>query len=338
MNQNIILYNKKYLKYKLKYLELKKQIGGIVHQNIYISDSKKNDLNCVISDEIYDQTRIPSFCDRIIYKGNLKIINYGTILASKLCGSDHLVVFGEFEYNNELRLVITFNIDKLDKDSINNELIKNSLENIILKISNRSNLDYYDQIILCFQESASTSNLKMIINSIVDKINLSNLTNLQYTMVYSKSKSLTHQNTKIFIIYKNNIKSIEKIYPIYFGNTLQYLAKSKSAIGIVIDNLCYICCHLPINTNEKNYNSDYLGNKLRIKALKKIIENISKYQNVIICGDFNFRIYNTQNDKLEQFNDLLLNKPKFLIEYHEFGKLKVKSCKINSNTSCHISL
>jgi CRISPR/Cas system endoribonuclease Cas6 (RAMP superfamily) len=59
---------------------------------------------------------------------------------------------------------------------------------------------------------------------------------------------------------------------------------------------------------------------------------------VIICGDFNFRIYSTEDDQLEQFAELLLDKPKFLIEYNEFGKLKVKSCKINSNSSCLISI
>jgi hypothetical protein len=336
MDKNTVLYKKKYLKYKLKYLELLKKIGGTIDQSIYISDFTRNDLSSIISSGLYEQKRIPSYCDRIIYKGDIRVINYGTLLASKLCGSDHLIVFGEFEHNNKLGLVITFNIDKLDKDSVSNELIKNSLENIILKISNRNDLYYYDQIILCFQESASTDNLKIIVNSIVENMNSSKPTEIMYNMLDSESKSYTNQNTRIFAIYKSNIQPIEKIYPIYFGSILQRSAGSKSAVGLVIGDVCYICCHLPIDTNVKSLNSNYLGNELRIDALKNIIKKFSKYPNIIICGDFNFRIYDRTNENLEQFNNLLLDKPEFLNNYNEFGKLKVKSCKINSDSSCAI--
>lgn len=89
-------YKTKYLKYKTKYLELKNKY---INQNkdkinVYIRDNFKDEILNKIVPEIYEEKRNPSFCDRILYKGEIKVLNYGTILVSNLCNSDHLLVFG----------------------------------------------------------------------------------------------------------------------------------------------------------------------------------------------------------------------------------------------------
>lgn len=347
MNQELV-YKEKYLKYKTKYLELKKKYDNknLGEINIYINDNFGDEITEKITPKMYEEKRIPSFCDRILYKGNISVLNYGTILISNLCNSDHLLVFGVFKNNDKIGVVITFNIDKYDKDIENNNYIQSALEKIIIKISNKLNKKI-DYVVFNYQESATTTNLENITKQIVQKINGGNNNNdnlsmcfvsTNYTYTHSVSSSWTNQNSRIIILYQdnNNIKSKE-LDKIYLGNTGQYIAGSKAAVGYEIDGICFVGCHLPIDTSKKEQNINYMGNNLRITALKTIVEKLQNCQNVIISGDMNFRIYKENNIEKEQLNELVIStEGQFLSDYKEFGKLKIKSCKINSNVSCSL--
>lgn len=180
--------------------------------------------------------------------------------------------------------------------------------------------------------------------------------NKQYTFTHSESSSWTNQNSRIYIIYSTNkiqekIEKIEKIEKQpeilkteYLGNFGQIMAGSKAAVGISFNNICYICCHLPIDVTKKKEDENYMGNDLRKDALINIIKkfNNNECENVIILGDLNFRIYKNNKDNKEEDIDQL---KKFLLEekekksllsnYKEFGELKIKSCKINT-VKCEI--
>jgi hypothetical protein len=369
-------YKEKYLKYKMKYLNLQNLLGnGNVDDsvNIYISDNENGEksLSSLImnDNDFYEKKRIPSFCDRILYKGSISPTNYGTILARKLCGSDHLLVFGEYVHNDKNGILLTFNIDKLDKDIKNNVLIEETLKKIIIKITKNKN-DYIDNVVLCFQESSSNPNLNTIIKSLVDNINketddihkkfnfkqnkedVVDNPNKQYTFTHSESSSWTNQNSRIYIIYSTN-KIQEKIEKTdekqpeilktkYLGNFGQIIAGSKAAVGISFNNICYICCHLPIDvTKKKEDDENYMGNDLRKDALINIIKkfNNNDCENVILLGDLNFRIYKKNNEDIDQLKNFLLEekeKKSLLSNYKEFGDLKIKSCKINSVSYCKI--
>lgn len=343
-------YKTKYLKYKIKYLELKKKIDKQNQNNIkiYIKDNTNDEITDKLNMSMYEDKRIPSFCDRILYKNiknSIEILNYGTILVSNLCNSDHLLVFGEFKHGNKIGLVITFNIDKYDKDIDNVPFIQKTLEHILIKINNETNKKF-NYVIFCFQESATSPNLENIIKSIVSNINNSNhflnkyFDNPTGKFVYSHSASAswTNQNSRIIILYNNSTLETlpEELPQIYLGNFGQYVAGSKAVVGYKIDNIIFCSCHLPIDTSKKEQNSNYMGNDLRIKALKTIIEKLNNYPNVIISGDMNFRIYENNNVKKEQLDELFKSESNFLHNYKEFGKLKIKSCKINSVKSCKL--
>lgn len=349
---NNIDYKKKYLKYKSKYLQLKNasQYGGQV--KIYIKDNFKDEISQKITPEMYEEKRIPSFCDRILYKGDsISILNYGTILVSKLCNSDHLLVFGEFEFNGKTGLIITFNIDKYDKKTENINDIKETLETILIKIYGENNKQF-DYVVFSFQESATSNNLEEIIKSIIDDINLKNqqtssISNLfknpqkDFTYVHSASESWTNQNSRIFVLYSGSNLSPKpsELSKIYLGSWGQYLAGSKAAVGFNVDGICFVCCHLPIDTNKKVQDVDYMGNNLRIDALKIITEKLKECPNVIISGDMNFRVYKDNNgtgNEIEQLTKLVESNPPYLTGYKEFGGLSIKSCKINSNESCKL--
>lgn len=352
MNQELeLVYREKYLKYKTKYLELKKKYDNknLGEINIYIKDNFGDEITAKITPSMYEEKRIPSLCDRILYKGNISVLNYGTILISNLCNSDHLLVFGVFENNNKIGVVITFNIDKYDKDDENINYIESALEKIIIKIYNKLNelnkkIDY---VVFNYQESATTTNLENITKQIVKKINGGNNNNdnlsncfvsTNYTYAHSVSSSWTNQNSRIIILYQdNNNTKPKELDKIYLGNTGQYIAGSKAAVGYEIDGICFVGCHLPIDTSKKEQNTNYMGNNLRITALKTIVEKLQNCPNVIISGDMNFRIYKENNIEKEQLAELIKStEGKFLSDYKEFGKLEIKSCKINSNVSCSL--
>jgi len=333
------LYKQKYFKYKEKYLELKKKFGG-GDLKILIRDSTRDQITNYITPDMYDSKRVPSFCDRLLYKGDIQVTNYGTILAAKLCESDHLMVFGQFQHNSLNGLMITFNIDILDKKQENSEFLKKTFEQIMIEVPTVI-LDY---VVICLQESASTDIIPNIFSSIITDINNNALpelnnkfkTGIEWTYSHSTSSSRTDQNSRMVIIHNKLIIPTE-LKTLYYGSMLQYLAGSKSAVGFNFDDICFVGCHLPIDTTKKKQDSEYMGNNLRISALEKIVKTLEPYKNCIIGGDLNFRIYEQNGIKVEQLNKLMQqDKPAYLSLYKEFGELKTESCKINSVSSCKL--
>jgi hypothetical protein len=234
--------------------------------------------------------------------------------------------------------IMLISVRKVSSETI--ERIRN--QGVINLLTNLSTFQPFKEI--------SEEIIQLIVNKINNKesINLTDVftSNITYTLSHSESLSHTNQNSRIIIIHdiqeKKLTGGIKIIPPIYLGNIGQYIAGSKAAVGIVLDNICYICCHLPIDTSIKKEDNNYMGNSLRIRALRDILNKIISYDNVIISGDMNFRIYkenNIDNDQLKLLIDkskIPNDKYKFLDKYNEFGNLDIKSCKINSESSCNI--
>jgi hypothetical protein len=308
----------KYVKYKLKYLKLKDMLAG----------GPTPHGPSVYNNNYYEPSRIPSYCDRIIYKGNnIKPIKYETKTNKVLCKSDHLLVYGAFTFNGKQCLIVTFNIDNLDAKEENYNSLKEYIyfqreyTNILLanKLF-RSNKDYYDMIIYCFQESASTN----ILDRIMEGYTTYHFKN--YNLYKTSSSSMFNMNVRLYVYTKIKPQQVKLLSTLSLGNWKQRLVNSKAAVGIVIDGLCIVGTHFPIDTSKKDPNDDYMGNSLRIDALHAINKWTQNYQNIIIAGDLNFRCLdkNCMNEQLARL----------IKQYKEFGKLDNKTCKMKSSEVC----
>lgn len=293
------IYYHKYVKYKSKYLKLKNMVAGgpSVYNNSY-----------------YEPSRIPSYCDRIIYKSNSIIpIKYETKTNKVLCKSDHLLVYGVFKFNGKQYIIITFNIDNLDAKEEN---YKSLHDHIYIGNSN------YDVIIYCFQESATTNILDRIMESYRQNYYK------KYNFYKSSSSSMFDMNVRLYIYTKTKPQNVKILPTLSIGNWKQKLVNSKAAVGIVIDSLCIVSTHLPIDTTKKDPTKDYMGNQLRIEALTSISKWTQDYEHIIIAGDLNFRCLDKEC-KTDQLSTFIQTKI-----YKEFGKLDNKTCKMNSIKVC----
>ncbi len=296
--------------------------------NKYIAKKQCILNKCVIS---YDTKRIPSNCDRILFKGT-EIIPTGYSVYSdnsliKL--SDHLMVIGSFNFKGESGVIFTWNIAK-----------SHSEDDIICGIDKlfsdkvKMNEDY---IVFCLQESPMMDKFPNIL--------ISKFLNTPYKVICNSSNSLSGQSVRLFVFNKkfgtdvNNFSncssSINGISSLvnYFNTSespviidvKKHILGTKSYVSITINDITFISCHLPIDTKIKT-EENYLGNNLRVNALKKILDDMLNNQNIIIAGDLNFRISNTNSDS-DQLN--LLLKSDNSINLKEFGLLTVKTCKVN---------
>ena len=293
-NHNNELYLYKLNKYKTKY----NAIGG--GKKII-----KCSLPCKTS---YDNKRTPSNCDRILYKGNIQPILYNVYDESGernglIRLSDHLMVYGIFKYNDKNGIVFTWNMGSLHSETNIQCGIDIIIEDFKLKVTN------FDYIVFCLQESHSNDKFaEIIVNSI-------NTLNKGYKVsIASSSSRLSNYNVRLIVFdkvygevldnirnYNNVLLTEENIKVIYLEpRFIKSLGRTKSAVGLTINDITFISCHLPIDTKDKSvYN--YLGNNLRLKALEKISDNFSNKPNIIIAGDLNFRKISQNN--LDSYND-----------------------------------
>lgn len=295
--------------------------------NKYIAKKQCILNKCVIT---YDTKRIPSNCDRILFKGtNIIPTSYSVYSDNSLIKlSDHLMVIGSFNFKEEVGIVLTWNIAKShSEDDIICGIDKLFSDNI--KMSE-------DYIIFCLQESPILDKFpNILINKFI---------NTSYKIICNSSNSLSGQSVRLFVFNKkfgtdvNNFNSCSNTLVgisslINYFNTSEspvfidvkkHVLGTKSYVSITINDLTFISCHLPIDTKIKT-EENYLGNNLRVNALRKIQDDMLSNQNIIIAGDLNFRISNS-NTNSDQLN-LLLELDKS-INLKEFGVLTTKTCKV----------
>ena len=170
---------------KIKYYDSKilyyQNIGG-GHTELAKHKIKKYELKktkaqkCLL---IYDEKRIPSNCDRILYRGSVSPINYDIYYDDGLIRkSDHLMVYGTFNFKNENGIIFTWNIAKSHNSASILEGIK-----LLLKEKITFNEDY---IVFCLQESPQNDKFQNIL------INQINLNNSNYKIICNSSNSYTY--------------------------------------------------------------------------------------------------------------------------------------------------
>lgn len=275
-------------------------------------------LSCELK---YNEKRNPSNCDRILYKGDIQILKYDVYESDFIKLSDHLMVFGIFSHKNENGIIFTWNIAKLH-DNID---IGCGIDKLIRYFGLFEN--NYAYIVFCLQESPNDD--KFI------KILIEYFLKTQYKVSINSSNSLTQQNVRLVVFHKNKGTPLKDVsnYKIQLiegidnavenlGEGLKKIKGTKSYVMIKINDITFISCHLPINV-DINDPDNYLGNNLRIDALKKIITDFSNDKNVIIAGDLNFRI-KPKPDNNDQLDELLPS----IKDYNEFGKLSKHTCKV----------
>jgi hypothetical protein len=270
----------------------------------------------------YDEKRTPSYSDRILYKSNhINPINYGVYYDNHLIRlSDHLLVYGEFTFNNKTGIIFTWNMGS-------GHTIRDKHKGIAKLIVDFELVnEEFDMIIFCLQESVKCDAFpKLLIDGLV-------LTNYKVS-IDTSSSLLDGFNVRLIVFHKTIGMDINKVedYNVSLipelssrsinleSNIFKYLLRNKTCIGINIDGLTIISCHFPLNTKEKD-----LGNDLRINAFKKIKEEFKDSKNILLAGDLNFRII----DGDEQLTTYLKNQNDKVM-FKEFEpELKEKTCKL----------
>lgn len=331
-------------------------------KSVSVSDNVEK---CILKTEsckkIYNTKRVPSYCDRIIYKhtNSVQIDNNATFYDSNYSKtiekSDHAITYFTTTLNSnpnmpKLKLLyITFNQagKSYDYEDVVN-LIKFS------KVDVNQQNDYkimyggkynYDVIILCQQETALKETL---CNQFRDK-----LQNEYNYLQKKKGLPLTKFYVRLSVFIKKDIDIVNNSVKSECFN----IVCTKSYIGIIVIlklekrytiKLNIFGTHLPVKTSVSD-----LGYAQRLKALIRMLKiiNCSNYLNCfsIIGGDLNFRIdIDHHMDQLnlalssEKLTDTELDKyfkkmvgPNFAKQIGYFKNWKEKainfipSCKIN---------
>jgi hypothetical protein len=267
------------------------------------------------TDKYYSSNRTPSYCDRILYKGVIKLLDYNLYSNKLISKSDHNMVYGKFNYNNENGIIFTWNMGGNWNDE---KIIREGIEDIYKNIISD---DKYEYVIFSLQESHyndpiipelleffKNKNYKLICVS-SNSLNPSFIVRL-FIFSYEYGVDIS-ENSKCNSISGDNI-SVQKYHFNIIG--------TKSYVLISINDLTIVSTHLPINTKMKDY-----GLNKRVLALKKIIKDVKKFDNVIISGDLNFRIV----DGVEQLIYLMKTDNDFK-DYKEEKLFNIKTCKMKT--------
>lgn len=363
-------YKSKHLKYKMKYIKLKQQqLGGVdceIRTIQSASDQLKSmevlkklrtiELKELKNFSANDKSRIPSYCDRILYRNTFspdgeylfKIENeqYGSYANNKIAESDHNLVYAIYNINESIKiLIITWNQANLNLP-IDNIIDSNFFAQLDPPYANFKSFD-----IICIgqQESSMYDSIYNIFNttdslqqSVIDKYNSS--MSEDYVLQYTKIGVPKFYVRQSVLIRKNILQSDQ--FRI-FSHCLKIPMCSKSICGIgftILINddpitLNFFNTHMPIDTSDID-----MGLKLRISAYKEIdtfirekftIGTIGKINQIdFIAGDLNFR-YNTGSIAGDQLDYIRLEDKSAFDNFIEpkikFGPTcKMITCK-NSN-------
>jgi hypothetical protein len=224
------------------------------------------------------------------------------------------MVFAEFTYNSEGKtkrgIIFTWNMASLKFEK---EIERKTLEEIPNFMRDyRLTRGIYDTICFCFQEVGATNKVK---KALIDNMNKDD-----YPEVTKNSMRFSFSNYKISILCFTKTRPStscgKKCNPSDSFNTF----RTKGYAGIVVDNILFLSSHFSIDTSSPD-----LGLEGRRRNLIQIKRDLSKYPNIILAGDLNFR--NIGGDQLTT----LLSNPEF-DEFFEFGKLRIPTCKVTPCT------
>lgn len=296
-------------------------------------ESVLDKVNCIKREPscnaLYNKTRVPSYCDRIIYEYSKDIkvqnIHYESKYVEKIATTDHAITYFYATLNisnkNIKILYITFNqggnqypattiIDTIDKS------IQNG------KDTNYRNVANFDVIIVCQQETEGNDALY---KDLQNELNMKN----NYSFNTFKGVPLKKFYVRLSVFVKKEFFNLAiNAKPSLIKNECINIVCTKSYVGIVLDlninkfeivRLNVFGCHLPISFSPKDLGSGY-GERIKalIEILKTVKEIINKPMSAgkypdhhfsIIGGDLNFRIeLNNNIDQLQLAMNIDKNK------------------------------
>ena len=199
----MISYEKKYLKYKKKYLDLKAQQGGM------LSIPKKNEFNITSDNNEKFFIVINKIANWFIYSDNL---NMSIILQYYIFNKNEEI---DKIINMYKKLCITNN-EKTCMTDIENYIIQNKLIHANIKSELNFLLNFYDNLQI-FNECKKTKNCKLvdfelIFNSTIKEINKRNKLKLKLNCQKENEKtiSLSCINSPIYLNKYNDCKEDNK--------------------------------------------------------------------------------------------------------------------------------
>lgn len=275
--------------------------------------------------DMYNKTRTPSFCDRIIYKGDINPLKYDSYVDEIISRSDHNLVYGEFEYLNKKYILLTWNVAGKNHTNINERTLSRLYDQLLDK-----NFDY---LIFSLQELADTTTLKNQLKTLLepkgykcDSHEKQTILSLKFgvqLLIFYKPTEVTKQTGEIYKSTTSHISSKD-------AKCFEFICIKLYVLLDLGNGLTIVACHLPVKPSDRQT----LGNNNRINALKKIMNDVKNKQNVIIIGDLNFRIVQDNKEQLTEFlnsNDNKLNDIQIYKEFTSNGEpLKHPSCKLDT--------
>jgi len=297
-------------------------------------------INCVKREPscnaLYNKSRVPSYCDRVIYEHskNIKVqnIRYESKYVEKIATTDHAITYFcatlDISGKKLKILYITFNqggnqypaatiIDIIDKS-----IQASKLTGSESKDNSYRNITNFDVIIICQQETGRNDTLY---KDLQNELNMKN----NYSFNTYKGLPINNFYVRLSIFVKKEFFNLSvNAKPSLIKSECINIACTKSYVGIVLDlniskfeivRLNVFGCHLPISFSPKDLGLGY-GERIRalIEILKTIKEIINKPMTAgkypdhhfsIIGGDLNFRIELDHNiDQLQLAMNIDKNK------------------------------
>ena len=326
-------YQEKYLKYKYKYLKLKKQFGG----NLVCSNNTLN-MGLIVQDladcdnpHTIGQSNLPKNYEYKSNKGyNPKFIDINCYTKQGFSDIQPIVIdFAStkpLDQSKELR-VCTWNIMGIDRKPSQLWLIEKRVE-IIANLILQNNID-----IVCFQEVGWTIYKKLV------KL-------LQEYNIYEKiPDEITYENRMNF--YKSRYHEIECVVAIKrdlypkkiiidpIGGNAGY---TNSLMIIEFENLHIFNCYLQAGTKlTTGLSESYIHySRCRQQLLKYIMEKIDVSKPTIILGDFNIDLNDVTKKIFPDFQYIQKIKELGFIDVNETLNSRKKEENLTENTDTNL--
>ena len=299
-------FQQKYLKYKNKYLNLKKQIAGAERECPDNTLNRKLVLdNAEDCNNVRATGKIKELTDPVEIEKAKEGERKGYLLANlhrncyvKEGYSDIKPIVYDYEHhiNPSSRLSIaTYNVMGIDRNEKQEWLIEKRIPLIAREIES-NNID-----IVCFQEMSYTL-CKLLQEKLSDYVIFENLTELNYLLKDNKkfdiidklpdsttksSYTSRHHDIECSVAIKKSLKP-KRITLDPLGGNLTY---SNSLMIIEFDNLVIFNCYLQAGTKfSPGQDKLYLNySRCREQLVEYVIEKVKAYNNIpiVILGDFN---------------------------------------------------
>lgn len=327
--QNHLTYKEALQQAKYPYRKYQKQRGGGGGNNANNGNGGNNSNDGGSGGKcgfVFDTKRIPSYCDRIIYRSNDKQLTfsegYKVITDDFISYSDHKMISATFDYGQKSYKLFSWNMGAFDSKAFCENVLTRQIEKFCTKYIGTFNGNY---VIFGLQESVIDSYFIYMLQKIMPKFSFT-LVNHVTTKggLLSFNKKFIIQQLVFKKVGSGNNYSQEGIvgesgftmgaagFKSVLGHTKSFVYWTKSK------DLTIVVTHLPINTKDQKIQG-VLGVNLRKRALAEIIHRFQNSPQLVIMGDLNFRRELATHTNTQGQNQLTntLKTESFLREFSE---------------------